>query len=86
MLNFLEDVPEETTELDGDAQMAVVARGESNNEERKQDPNETMFMSDVLEDVELQLQRYTIVGNDSAFKAYTKDSSYLQGASATTQK
>ena len=43
-------------------------------------------MNDVLENVELQVQRYTIVGNDSSFKAYTKDHSYLQGSSNSQAK
>lgn len=45
-----------------------------------------MFMNDVIEDVELQVQRYTIVGNDSSFKAYTKDSHYLHSSSTNQGK
>jgi hypothetical protein len=35
-----------------------------------------MFMSDVLENYDLAFRRYSVVGNDSSFKAYTRDYSY----------
>jgi hypothetical protein len=37
-------------------------------------------MSDVLENYDLAIRRYSVVGNDSSFKAYTKNSSFFQGA------
>jgi hypothetical protein len=37
-----------------------------------------MFMLDTLDSQELQVRRYTVVGNDSSFKAYTKEQSYFQ--------
>ena len=43
---------------------------------KKQDPNESMFMSDVLDNYDLAFRRYSVVGNDSSFKAYTKYYSY----------
>jgi len=35
-------------------------------------------MLDTLDSQELQVRRYTVVGNDSSFKAYTKEQSYFQ--------
>jgi hypothetical protein len=35
-----------------------------------------MFMADVLENYDLAIRRYSVVGNDSSFKAYTRDYSY----------
>ena len=35
-----------------------------------------MFMSDVLDNYDLNIRRYSVVGNDSSFKAFTKDYSY----------
>ncbi len=36
-------------------------------------------MKDVLEDYDLNIRRYSVVGNDSSFKAYTRNNSYFQG-------
>ena len=38
-----------------------------------------MFMSDVLDNYDLAFRRYSVVGNDSSFKAYTKDYSFTVG-------
>lgn len=35
-----------------------------------------MFMLDVLDNYDLNLRRYSVVGNDSSFKAYTRDYSF----------
>lgn len=36
-----------------------------------------MFMNEVLENYDLAIRRYSVVGNDSSFKAYTKDNNYF---------
>lgn len=64
---------EETQELDGDACSAVVNPAK----EEKEDLNESMFMNDVLENYDLNIRRYSVVGNDSSFKAYTRNNSYF---------
>lgn len=59
--------------------MAVVHKSNQETTEAKQDPNESMFMDDVLENYDLKTRRYSVVGNDSSFKAYTRNNSYLVG-------
>lgn len=44
-----------------------------------------MYCIDVHEDVECQVQRYQIVGNDSTFKAYTRDNNFFNVASQQNQ-
>lgn len=36
-------------------------------------------MLDVLENYDLAFRRYSVVGNDSSFKAYTRDYSFTIG-------
>lgn len=69
----LPSVMEETHELDGDACLAVV----NPKKEEKPDLDESMFMNDVLENYDLSIRRYSVVGNDSSFKAYTRNNSYF---------
>lgn len=38
-----------------------------------------MFMQDSMEQYDMNIRRYSVVGNDSAFKAYTKNYSFMQG-------
>jgi len=65
---------EESQEIDGDACLSVIQQPVEST--KNQDPNESMFMSDVLENYDLAFRRYSVVGNDSSFKAYTRDYSY----------
>lgn len=63
----------------------MIQKPEKEKSDAKQDPNESMFMADVLENYELGIRRYSVVGNDTSFKAYTKNYSYLQGSAAGPQ-
>lgn len=69
----LPSVLEELQELDGDACQAVV------NQAPQEKLDESMFMNDALENYDLHIRRYSVVGNDSSFKAYTRNNSYFQG-------
>jgi len=71
---LLEQVLEESQEIDGDACLSVVQQPIES--VKRQDPNESMFMADVLDNYDLAFRRYSVVGNDSSFKAYTRDYSF----------
>ena len=43
-------------------------------------------MQDSLEQYDMNIRRYSVVGNDSAFKAYTKNYSFVQGQQESTQR
>lgn len=65
---------EDQKEIDGDALLSVIKTDYS--KAPAEDLNASMYLKDNLDAQDLTVKRYSIIGNDSSYKAYSKNYSY----------